>query len=104
MPQTKEVEEFLKKIAPFYEIIDEDSIEPGTEQETISEITGDTPGGVAAMETRNQPEDNDQKREDDGIVSDSDDEIEFQDSYDNIPDTTPILVSHNMIVYSGTSE
>ena len=71
MPQTKEVEEFLKMISPFYESVEEKRV--------TKELPDQAPNPQISNGNR--------------VPSDSEDEVEFQDSYDNLPDSTPQKVS-----------
>lgn len=76
MPQTKQVEEFMKSIGPFYDFVDE-------EEEKTKEEEEETIPSVKRVTFSDQPSSND----------DSDGELEFEDSYDNLPSSvTPLKV------------
>ena len=82
MPQTKQVEEFMKAIGPFYEFADDEGEMKeeeggGDEGETMS-------SSVKKVTFNDQPSSNE----------DSDGDLEFEDSYDNLPsNNTPLMVS-----------
>ena len=95
MPQTKEVEEFLRNIAPFFEIIEEDG-EPDNGEKTVQEMKSSETitSGSRAIQTLNKEHKEETTRKAIEVtVSDSDDDIEYEDSYDDLPDRTPIVVS-----------
>lgn len=75
MPQSEEVEQFMKAIGPFYEFVEEE--EEG-EGETIK------PKKQVTFIEQSPPNSNRQEE----MESDSEGELEYEDSYDNLPPTT----------------
>lgn len=105
MPQTKEVETFLTDIGPFYELVEVDK--PKKDDSTM-EKEQDNNEEVSDKEEESDNESSatklikSSKRVTFGdkpveIVKqeqeDSDSEVEFQDSFDNLPLSTPPAVS-----------
>lgn len=84
MPQTKQVEEFMKSIGPFYDFVDEEEEDnTNEEKKTKEEGEEETIPSVKRVTFSDQPSSND----------DSDGELEFEDSYDNLPSSvTPLKV------------
>lgn len=83
MPQTKQVEEFMKSIGPFYDFVDEEEEDNTNEEEKTKEEEEETIPSVKRVTFSDQPSSND----------DSDGELEFEDSYDNLPSSvTPLKV------------
>ena len=87
MPHTQEVEHFLQMIGPFYEIV-EDKNGTGANTGECDTVGGDsdTVGG----DSDTVGGDSDAVGGDNNTVGgDSDGELEYEDSYDNLPEHTP---------------
>lgn len=82
MPQTKQVEEFMKSIGPFYEFADDEG--EMKEEESGGDEGETVPSSAKKVTFNEQPSSNE----------DSDGDLEFEDSYDKLPsNTTPPKVS-----------
>uniref|UniRef100_A0A1X7UFU2 ACB domain-containing protein n=1 Tax=Amphimedon queenslandica TaxID=400682 RepID=A0A1X7UFU2_AMPQE len=74
MPQTKQVEDFMKAIGPFYEFADDEG--EVKEEESGGGDEGETmPSSAKKVTFNDQPSSNE----------DSDGDLEFEDSYDKLP-------------------
>lgn len=100
MPQTKEVEQFLQLIGPFYEVVEDESTEGGatdTEGGATDTGGGDKEGGDSDTEGEDTDtgggagkEGGDSDTEGGaGDTGGGDSELEYEDSYDDLPETTP---------------
>lgn len=104
MPQSKEVEDFIKSIGPFYEFVEDEDQAKETELNERSRTDEQNdkdkqakavkPTKQVTFETDVPHTSNDDQDDDD---DDDDGELEFQDSYDNLPTSTPPSVSRSFI-------
>ena len=94
MPQSKEVEDFIKVIGPFYEFVeDEEQVkETETKNETNEQNHKEIKTTKQVTFDAGLPSTIDDQDDDDG-------ELEFQDSYDNLPTSTPPCVRNALFTY-----
>ena len=93
MPQTKEVEDFLKMIEPFNDVVEEKEDSTKGQEKGVEDPKKMQPNRSSEAANNNLEE------KVTGGNSDSDEELEFQDSYDNLPEgqRTPLTVSSQCV-------